>query len=251
MHSNSREVVKFENVTVSYVKESPVLVDVNLSIFEGERIFVIGPNGGGKTTLLKTIIGAVKPEKGVVRLFGEPLEKFRDWWKIGYLPQQIVSLFEKMPVNVEELLLSGRVSQKSMEPSDVLEVAGVENIEKILRKKVTDLSAGNLQKVMLALALINRPNLLLLDEPTVYVDQTGINAFMMIIDKLHREWNLTTVIATHDVATISTFASRVICINRAALYDGDLVKLTASEELCNIYGFHVYTLRHRHRWDSK
>ncbi|MCS6784575.1 MAG: metal ABC transporter ATP-binding protein [Candidatus Caldarchaeum sp.] len=243
-------VIQLENVTVSYTRDSPVLKGVNLKIFDGERVFIIGPNGGGKTTLLKTILGSVKPVNGVVKLFNTELPKFREWWKIGYVPQNVTQLFEAIPLSVEELLYSGSVKGKSMKPSEALSLVGVEDIDEIMKKRVANLSGGNLQKAMLALALINRPKLLLLDEPTVFVDQTGIDAFMHILNKLRREWGLTMLIATHDVAAISTFASRVICINRSSLYDGDINTLISSEQLCNIYGFHVYSLRHGHRWSE-
>ncbi|MDW8084550.1 MAG: metal ABC transporter ATP-binding protein [Candidatus Caldarchaeum sp.] len=243
-------VVELENVTVSYSRDSPVLKDVNLKIRDGERVFIIGPNGGGKTTLIKTILGSVKPVTGVVKLFNTDLPKFREWWKIGYVPQNASQLFEALPLSVEELLSSGSVRGKGMKPSEALSLVGVEEANEVLKKRVTDLSGGNLQKAMLALALVNKPKLLLLDEPTVFVDQTGIDAFMQILNKLRHEWGLTMLIATHDVAAVSTFASRVICINRSALYDGDINTLISSEQLCSIYGFHVYSLRHGHRWSE-
>ncbi len=244
-------VVEFERVTVSYDRETVALKDISLSIFEGEIIFVTGPNGGGKSTLLKTIIGSVKPTSGVIRLFGADVEDFKDWWKVGYLPQNAATLFEKMPLNVFELLAAAAIPGRGMAVSDALRLAGVDDPPSLLNKRITDLSAGMLQKTMLALALINRPSLLLLDEPTVYVDQKGVGAFMQLLEKLHREWGLTVVMATHDIAAISTYASRVICINKEALFDGSLEDLTASEQLCNIYGFHVYGLRHGHRWSWK
>ncbi|MEM4334802.1 MAG: metal ABC transporter ATP-binding protein [Candidatus Caldarchaeum sp.] len=251
MRSSGEAVVEFENVTISYSRGYPVLSDVSLKIFEGERVFVLGPNGGGKTTMLRTVMGLLKPDKGVVRLFGKEVSRFRDWWRIGYVPQNVVSIFEKIPASVQELLSSGSVRGRCMKPVEALNLVGVEEPEKILRKRISDLSGGNLQKVMLALALINNPELLLLDEPTVYVDQQGLNAFYQVLNKLYREWELTMVIATHDIAAVSTLASRVVCINKSALYDGNISDLLASEQLCNVYGFHVYSLRHGHRWGEK
>ncbi|GBC68931.1 Zinc import ATP-binding protein ZnuC [archaeon HR01] len=246
-----RPAVEFENVTVSYTRGNPILRNLSFSIFEGELIFLLGPNGGGKSTVLKTMVGALKPENGVVRLFGVGIEKFRSWWMIGYLPQNAATFFENMPLNVSELLNSTRHRGRGMSPEEALNLVGVEDHERILGMRVTDLSGGMLQKVMTALALINRPRLLLLDEPTVYIDQPGVRSFIQLLQKLHSEWGLTTVIATHDVAAISIFASRVICINREALFDGSIEELTASEQLCSLYGFHVYTLRHGHRWSEK
>ncbi|MEM4417709.1 MAG: metal ABC transporter ATP-binding protein [Nitrososphaerota archaeon] len=246
-----RPAVEFENVTVSYTLGNPILKNLSFSIFEGELIFLLGPNGGGKSTVLKTMVGALKPERGVVRIFGVEIEKFRSWWMIGYLPQNAATFFGNLPLNVSELLNSTRQRGRGMSPEEALDLVGLEDHGKIMRMRVTDLSGGMLQKVMTALALINRPRLLLLDEPTVYIDQPGVRSFIQLLRRLHGEWGLTTVIATHDVAAISVFASRVICINREALFDGSIEELTASEQLCNLYGFHVYTLRHGHRWSEK
>ncbi|MEM4363293.1 MAG: ATP-binding cassette domain-containing protein, partial [Candidatus Caldarchaeum sp.] len=169
--------VEFERVTVSYDRKTPVLRDVSFKVFEGEMIFVIGPNGGGKSTLLKTVVGSLRPEQGRVKLFGVDVSRFRDWWMVGYLPQNAATLFEKMPLNVSELLTAAAIHRKGMEPAEAVKLVGVEDPTSLLNKRVTDLSGGMLQKTMLALALINNPKILLLDEPTVYVDQTGVGAF--------------------------------------------------------------------------
>ena len=243
--------VEFENVTVSYIHGSPVLRNLTFKIREGELLFLIGPNGGGKSTILKTIVGSLRPESGVVRLFGTEIQRFRRWWMIGYLPQNAVAYFEKMPLNVLELLSSAKSEGRSMDPVEALSLVGVDEPKSVLKRRVMDLSGGTLQKVMLALSLINQPRLLLLDEPTVYIDQHGVRAFIQLIQQLNREWGLTVLIATHDVAAISIFASRVLCVNREALFDGNIEELTSSEALCSLYGFHVYTLKHGHQWAGK
>ena len=243
--------VELEDVTFSYVRGSPILRDVSLKIERGELLFVIGPNGGGKSTLLKIFVGALKPEKGVVKLFGVDIRRFRDWWMVGYLPQNAATLFERMALSVEELLSAVRVKGRGMELEDVVRLVGVDEPGELLPKRVVDLSSGLLQKVMLAMSLVNRPRLLLLDEPTVYMDQRGVGTFMQILRRIMNEWEVTTVIATHDVSAISTFATRVLCINREALYDGRIEELLTSEQLCDIYGFHVYALRHGHVWSGQ
>jgi len=243
--------VELENVSVSYDRRTPVLRNVSLKIYEGELVFIIGPNGGGKTTLLKTITGALKPEHGKIKLFGVDISKFREWWMVGYVPQNAATYFERMPLSVEEFLKAISIPARSMILEKALELVGVQDPREILNKKISTLSGGNLQKIMLASALINQPKLLLLDEPTVYVDQIGVGAFMNLIDKLVKDWQMATLIATHDVSAISTYATRVICINREELFDGSIDELAASERLCRIYGFHVYPLMHGHGWQEK
>ncbi|MCS6769249.1 MAG: metal ABC transporter ATP-binding protein [Candidatus Caldarchaeum sp.] len=243
-------VVEFEDVSIAYVRGNPIISNFSMRIREGERVFLIGPNGGGKSTIIKAIVKLIKPEKGVIRVFGQDILKFNDWWKIGYLPQNAAALFEKTTVSVAEFLKAVSTKGHAMTPEDSLILVGFSDGE-ILRKRVADLSGGMLQRVILASVLINRPKLLLLDEPTVYVDQTGLNALVQILSELHQRWALTTIIATHDIDAVSTFASRVICINRQSYYDGRLEDLLASEQLCRVYGFHVYTIKHGHEWTSR
>lgn len=239
-------VVSFENVTVAYVRGVPAVSDVSFSLGRREVVFLLGPNGGGKSTILKAIVGVVKPERGVVRVFGEDVRRFKEWWRVGYLPQNAATFFERMPISVGEFLWASRVVSRGLEPSESLELVGVESPRELLRRSIHDLSGGNFQRVLLAASLLNRPELLLLDEPTVYLDQVGVAAFMQLLERLRDEWGLSAMIASHDVAALSTVASRVLCINRGALFDGHIGELLNSEQLCRIYGFHVYLVRHGH-----
>ncbi|MEM0382475.1 MAG: metal ABC transporter ATP-binding protein [Nitrososphaerota archaeon] len=241
-----KNVVSFEDVAISYVRGVHAVSNVSFSLGEREVVFLLGPNGGGKSTILKAIVGLVRPERGVVRVFGQDVRRFKEWWRIGYLPQNAVSYFERMPISVGEFLHASKVVERGFEPEEALELVGVENPSRILGQSINGLSGGNFQKILLAASLINRPELLLLDEPTVYLDQGGVVALIGLLGRLRDEWGLSAIIATHDIAALSTVASRVICVNRGALFDGDISDLVGSEQLCNIYGFHVYLVRHGH-----
>ncbi len=242
----SEPAVEFEDVTVSYVRGVPAIKDISFRVLGGELVFLLGPNGGGKTTVLRAVAGLVRPESGVVRVFGVDTRRFREWWRVGYLPQAASSLFEGLPVSVGEFLRSCRVVENGLSPGEALELVGAEDPRGLLGRRVDSLSAGNVQKVLLAGALANRPGLLLLDEPTVYLDQRGVSALVDLLERLRSEWGLTVVVATHDVSAVSTLANRVICVNRGALFDGSISELLGSESLCNIYGFHLYLVRHGH-----
>lgn len=239
-------VVAFDNVSVSYVRGEEVVSNITFSLSQREVVFLLGPNGGGKSTILKAVVGAVRPSRGSVKVFGVDVQNFKEWWRIGYLPQNAASYFERMPISVGEFLSASRVVSKGLSPVEALGIVGVANPGDILVRRIHDLSGGNLQRVMLAASLINRPELLLLDEPTVYLDQVGVSAFMELLERLRSDWGLSAIIATHDVAALSTVASRVICVNRGALFDGQISELIDSEQLCRIYGFHVYLVRHGH-----
>jgi zinc transport system ATP-binding protein len=239
-------VVVFDNVAVSYVRGVEAISNVSFRLGPREVVFLLGPNGGGKSTILKAIVGLVRPVRGVVRVFGVDVKSFREWWRVGYLPQNATTFFERMPISVSEFLRASRVVREGLDPIEALQLVGIEDPEGVLGQRIHDLSGGNLQRVMLAASLVNRPELLLLDEPTVFLDQNGVAAFMQLLDRLRTEWGLSAIIATHDVAALSTLASRVICINRGALFDGSITELVNSEQLCNIYGFHVYLVKHGH-----
>ncbi|MDW8073437.1 MAG: metal ABC transporter ATP-binding protein [Nitrososphaerota archaeon] len=239
-------VLVFDNVAVSYVRGEEAVSNVTFSLSQREVAFLLGPNGGGKSTILKTVVGSVRPSRGTVKVFGVDVRSFKDWWRIGYLPQNAATLFERMPISVEEFLSASKVVDRGLTPVDALRLVGVASPMEFLRKRIHDLSGGNLQRVILAASLVNRPELLLLDEPTVYIDQGGVTAFIELLERLRNEWSLSAIIATHDVAALSTVASRVICVNRGALFDGHISDLVNSEQLCRIYGFHVYLVRHGH-----
>lgn len=239
-------VVEFNDVTVSYVRGTPAISGVSFRVFRDELVFLLGPNGGGKSTVLRAIAGLVRPERGTVRVFGVDVRRFREWWRVGYLPQAASSIFGGLPVSVGEFLRSCRVAEGGLDPVEALELVGADGPRQLLGERIDSLSAGNVQKVLLAGSLVNRPSLLLLDEPTVYVDQRGVSALIELLERLREEWGLTVILATHDVSAISTLANRVICINRGSLFDGPISELLGSESLCRIYGFHLYLVRHGH-----
>lgn len=239
-------VVVFEDVAISYVRGVEAVSGVSFKMDAGEVVFLLGPNGGGKSTILKAIVGLVRPVRGVIRVFGVDVRSFREWWRVGYLPQNAAAFFERMPISVGEFLRASRVVEGGLDPVEALRLVGVDDPEEVLGWRIHDLSGGNLQRVVLAASLVNKPQLLLLDEPTVYLDQGGVAAFMQLLERLRAGWGLSAIIATHDVAALSTLASRVICVNRGTLFDGDIGELVNSERLCNIYGFHVYLVRHGH-----
>ncbi|MEM0482565.1 MAG: metal ABC transporter ATP-binding protein [Nitrososphaerota archaeon] len=239
-------IVVFDNVSVSYVRGVEAVSNVSFRLGPREIVFLLGPNGGGKSTILKAIVGLVRPARGVVSVFGVDVRSFREWWRVGYLPQNAATFFERMPISVGEFLRASRIVREGLDPVEALRLVGVEDPRSVLGVRIHDLSGGNLQRVLLAASLVNRPGLLLLDEPTVYLDQGGVAAFMRLLEGLRDEWGLSAIVATHDVAALSTLASRVICINRGALFDGSISELVNSEQLCNIYGFHVYLVRHGH-----
>lgn len=200
---------------------SRILEDINLEIKRGEFLGIIGPNGAGKTTLLKIILGLLKPTSGTIKLFGEDINNFKDWYKIGYIPQHALSFDANFPVNVFEVVSMGRFSKKGLFKNlgkediqaieDALEIVGMKEYK---NRRIGELSGGQQQRVFIARALSSQPELLILDEPTVGVDIAGQKEFYDFLERLNKEKKITLVIVTHDIGNISSRIGKLACINK-------------------------------------
>ncbi|MCZ7392433.1 MAG: metal ABC transporter ATP-binding protein [Candidatus Methanoperedens sp.] len=198
-----------------------ILEDINLEIKRGEFLGIIGPNGAGKTTLLKIMLKLIEPTSGTIKLFGEDIRRFKDWYKIGYIPQHALSFDVNFPVNVFEVVSMGRFSKKGLFKNlgkedlqvidDALEIVGMKEYKK---RRIGELSGGQQQRVFIARALASQPELLILDEPTVGVDIAGQKEFYDFLEKLNKEKKITLVIVTHDIGNISSRIGRLACINK-------------------------------------
>ncbi|MCS7143118.1 MAG: metal ABC transporter ATP-binding protein [Aigarchaeota archaeon] len=243
---NNAPIVEVEDLAASYDGTTYVLYGLSFVIRRNEVVYVLGPNGGGKSTLFKVLIGSLPPVRGTVRLFGKPLKTFKDWRRIGYLPQVVRESIPEIPASVGELLASSSSSASDLSPEEALELMGFDDVDGVMKRRLTDLSGGQLQRVMIGLALINKPELLLLDEPTVHMDTPGMMSLMDVMRRLSLEMDTTIMLATHEISVIPTSTTRVLCINRYHYYDGTIGELVNSETLCKIYGFHTKLIDHGH-----
>ena len=221
-------VVSFRNVSFAYDRVS-VLRDVNFSVGEREAICIVGPNGGGKTTLAKLILGLIRPAAGEVRVFGRRPHESR--LRVGYMPQHL-HYDPLFPVNVMDIVLTGqlgkgrqgkgRLGRSSLwgwlgwhgtadrrVARDALAQVGM---EAFARRPLASLSGGQRQRVLIARALCCRPDLLLLDEPTANLDTPTGTRLFEILQKLHRRMAI--IIISHDVGFVTHLAESVVCVNR-------------------------------------
>lgn len=206
--------LSINQVSFNYDK-TPILKDVSMTIYPGEFIHVIGPNGGGKTTLLKLLMGFIEPSSGSIKIFGNSPEKKRQ--NIAYVPQ--VFPFDKLfPISVYEVVLSGRLSNLKWHGRYTLEDKRAANqalkdvdLLHIKDYSIGSLSGGQIQRILIARALASSPQILLLDEPTSCIDCTAQHEVEQVLSRL--KGKLTIIMVTHDLENIGKHSDRVFCIH--------------------------------------
>lgn len=206
-------IVRFENVWV-WLNGHLALKDISLDIEQGKFIGLMGPNGGGKTTLLKTIVGLIKPDRGRVLISG-PLAK-----TVGYVPQE-ENVDPEFPVTVYDVVEMGlhgnlgmfpRISSRQREGIEqALTLVGMQGFSS---RRIGDLSGGQKQRVFIARAIVGRPRLLLLDEPTTGVDAKARDDFYRVLSDLMEDLSLTIILASHDLEVVPSQVDEIICINQ-------------------------------------
>ncbi len=239
----TKELVKLEDVWV-YRDSIPVLEAINLSIKENDFLGIIGPNGGGKTTLLKVILGLIKPGRGKVTVLGKTPEQGRK--HIGYISQ--FNLFDHdFPISVFEVVLMGRYNKSGLlhrygEEDRKATIAALKTVDMLGYKdrQVGKLSGGEQQRVFIARALVTNPKLLLLDEPTASIDPNMQAEFYELLDKLKE--NMAIVLVSHDVSAVSIYVSEIACLNRQLFYHGS--KEVSAEELEKSYHCPIQLIAH-------
>lgn len=249
----SQPLVQVQNLSYAYEQEA-VLDRVNLTVQRGEYLGLIGPNGSGKTTLLKLILGLIKsPAPEAVHLFGQPIESFREWWRIGYVSQKAASFNTGFPATVGEVVYTGRASRRGLlQRYDAEDRQAVhEALDRVGMLEFKDrligrLSGGQQQRVFIARALVSKPFLLILDEPTVGVDVRAEGQFYSLIRDLRRQMDLTVILVSHDIGAVAHEVTSLACLNRKLFYHGSPAEFGTEEQLCELYGHHVRGVHHHH-----
>ncbi|RZN49960.1 ABC transporter ATP-binding protein [archaeon] len=236
-------IVDIRNVWVSY-GEHIVLKDITLCVEENDFLGIIGPNGGGKTTLLKTITGEISPLRGSVRIFGNHPRKEKR--HIGYVPQYSHHI-EGFPATVFEVARMGRYANKGLlrqfDEDDA--EATMQALERVGMARYSDtqiskLSGGQRQRVFIARALVNEPSLLLLDEPNVGIDSTMQREFYSLLHDLND--SLTILFVTHDLSVVSRHVKNIACVNKTLYYHGN--KEIKREDLERVYNCPIELIAH-------
>lgn len=219
--------VSVQSLSYNYNSEM-VLENVSFNVEEGDFLGIIGPNGAGKTTLFQCILGLLNTYSGRITILNEDVKKNKKiFTKIGYIPQK-KSIDEKFPLTVEELVSLSLTRKTSMNiVYEILKQVGLYNMK---NKLIGQLSGGQQQRVLIAKALVNKPIILMLDEPTNELDQKSQDDFYFLLKELNEKNKITIIWTSHDMNAVNKYASKVSCINKRMFFHGDKEEFFSNED---------------------
>jgi zinc transport system ATP-binding protein len=228
-----------------------VLKDINLSLNEGQFIGIVGPNGGGKTTLLRAILGLMKPTSGGIRIFGMPPEKvLKTGCMFGYLPQ-ILKVKPDFPIRVIDVVMMGRYGRVGIlrwpgekDRKKAIEYLSMMGVEELRNVPFGQLSGGQQQRASIARALAGEPKILILDEPNTGIDVIGQGDFYHLLKGLQKRFGITILMASHDIGTITAYVDEIACLNYTFHYQGNPLGALNENVLTELYGKNVDLLLH-------
>jgi zinc transport system ATP-binding protein len=230
------------------------LSEVSFTVGSGDYLGIVGPNGSGKSTLVRALLGLMPASQGSISLFGQPLARFDQWGRLGYLPQNLGPLNPSFPATVEEVVQLGLLAGKGLprrisrqDRQQVQELLVQLGIDHLRRRMIGELSGGQQQRVMLARTLVNRPQLLVMDEPTAALDPEMRERFYDLIAQMNREQGVTVLLVTHDTGTIGLYASQMLYLDKQVLFWGSFEQFCHSPEMSAFFGEHSqHLICHRH-----
>ncbi len=233
--------------------EQKILENISMAVLPGDYCAIIGPNGGGKTTLIRLLLGLGKPTKGEIKLFGQPLSRFKRWNKIGYVPQRASQLDQNFPATVLEVVKMGRIAKQGLfkratqEDRDAIQEAMLKmDVSDIQHKLIGELSGGQRQRVMIARALASKPEVLILDEPNTGVDVVSQQRFYKLLRELNENENMTIIFITHDIGVIADDIGRLFTVNQNLLTCNNPKEAISCEDMSALYGIDAHLIHNHH-----
>lgn len=220
--------------------ETSVFDHVTFRVQSGEVLGIVGPNGGGKTTLLELLLGILRPAHGVILLNGRPLDRSFAEAVIGYVPQRLQRIDPDFPATVQEVLSASLPNYDEMRIAEVLASLGITHLRNRL---FGQLSGGERQRVLIAAALVRKPSVLLLDEPTSAIDDLAKNTFSQLIKQL-KEQGIAIIIVTHDLDLVADDADTLLCVNRRIVCHGETRHILKTTDLAAAFGRSAHTHNH-------
>lgn len=249
----SISILSIEGLSFRY-NSLEVLSNISFSINAGDYIGLVGPNGSGKTTIIKIILGLIEPEKGSVSLFGTNPSAFKDRHKIGYLPQKLTNFNPHFPATVKEVVSLGLSSKKGFpkrvakdDEALINEAMALTDVLNIKDAMIGDLSGGQQQRVLVARAIVNKPELLILDEPTTALDPETREKFFRTLQELNQNKKVTIILVTHDIGSIGKYASKLLYLDKRIVFYGSFEDFCSSVDMGSYFGeFAQHLICHRH-----
>ncbi|ANU28326.1 metal ABC transporter ATP-binding protein [Planococcus versutus] len=244
--------IDIQDISFEY-EQTKALDHISMKVEEGDFLAILGPNGSGKSTLLKIMLGLIKPSKGKIELFGVDSKNFKQREWIGYVSQKSNSFNSGFPATVKEVVAGGLTKKTGLfhrlpksTNEQVVEALKAVGMKNFINRGISELSGGQQQRVFIARALIAKPKMLILDEPTVGIDHENVQSFYDMLAKLNREKNITLVLVTHDVDTVTDRITHVACLNQTIHFHGYKEQLhTMSDEKREAwYGHSVRKIHH-------
>lgn len=244
----------FEVQGLTYkINGTDIIKDISFVVQKGEYSAVIGPNGGGKTTLIRLLLGLEKKSSGTIKLFGQKQSAFNAWDKIGYVPQRVSQIDQYFPATVKEVVNMGRTAKRGlftretdMDRQAVTSAMEKMDVSNLSDKLVGELSGGQRQRVMIARALASEPEVLILDEPNTGVDMLSQNRFYSLLRELNKKDGMTILFITHDVGVIADDIQTMLCINQTLLACNNPHEVLSCTEMSKLYGIDAHLIHHHH-----
>lgn len=245
-------IISIKELSFRY-NSTEVLSNISFSVNSGDYIGLVGPNGSGKTTLIKIILGILEPENGTVSLFGINPINFKERYRVGYLPQR-THFNPYFPATVREVIFSGLYLKKRRAKNinksiEVIinETMKLMDLIDIKDDLIGELSGGQIQRVLVGRAIVNEPELLILDEPTTALDPETREKFFRILQELNKIKNTTIILVTHDIGSIGKYASKLLYLDKKIIFYGSFDDFCASKEMGSYFGeFAQHLICHRH-----
>ncbi|MBU2566035.1 metal ABC transporter ATP-binding protein [Patescibacteria group bacterium] len=233
----STSVVSVKNLFVHY-GENEVLHDISFEINKGTIAAIIGPNGSGKSTLFKAILGLI-PYSGQIKVLKKPIKQSLK--QVSYIPQYF-DFDRTLPITVKEFLNLTNLTNKKVDNSVCREV----HVDFLLNKKIGELSGGQLQRVLFANALMNKPEILFLDEAAAGIDVEGAKTLYELIEHVNKKHSVTIIMISHEINMVYKFADQIICLNRDLVCDGTPKQALTDEIMKKLYGENMSVKSHKH-----
>lgn len=251
---HTKNIIEIKNVSFAYDAKNNVLENINLEIHRGDYIGLVGPNGGGKTTLIKIILGLLKSQGGSISFFGSDICDFKNWQKIGYVPQQINNFDKNFPSTVSEVVMMAYYSdnffwQKDEKGERVLLENSLKavNMWNFRDRLIGDLSGGQMQRVFIARALINQPEIIFLDEPVTGIDEKNQKEFYQLMQKLNKEMKITLVMVSHDIARVTQEVMHMVCVDKTLVCHSTPQEYIDEIRSSSILGEEIKIINHHHK----